>query len=442
MRFQINKIRNSFRQSTLIKDSFWAIFGNGLGNGLMLFAGIIIARYLGKDLYGEYGLIKTTMLYIGAFSTLGLMTTSTKYIAIAVKETPWMIKSLAKDAIFITLVCSGSLSLLFIIFAKTIASFLDEPDLTLSFRMLGIIIVFRSLQLTESGILGGLSKYNIIAKYNIISSFIMLVCAILLTYIWGLLGALIALLISQIINTILNSYYIFNYICSLKNQVKTSKKKELMLFSLPVALQAASYNICTWGATVILAKFSTIGQIGLYNAASQWYSIVLIVPSLLVNVILSHLSRTSNNQTLHNNILKKLLICNFICTFLPFITVYVLANWISGFYGPTFIGLPIILKIIVFSTIFSCCSNVYQSEFITKNKTWLTFSIRFIRDAGSLILCYGLIVRFGPDSGALSYSIAWVSADLIYFLLLVTAYYFLIKKKCPLININKIVNSK
>jgi O-antigen/teichoic acid export membrane protein len=49
----IKLIKEKILQSKLFKDSFWAVFGNGFGNALMLFSGIIIARLLGKDLYGE-----------------------------------------------------------------------------------------------------------------------------------------------------------------------------------------------------------------------------------------------------------------------------------------------------------------------------------------------------------------------------------------------------
>jgi len=77
----LKRIKEKCLNSKLFKDSFWAVFGNGLGNGLMLLAGIIIARFLGKDLYGEYGVVKTTMFYIASFATFGLGFTSTKYIA-------------------------------------------------------------------------------------------------------------------------------------------------------------------------------------------------------------------------------------------------------------------------------------------------------------------------------------------------------------------------
>ena len=65
----LTEITHRLRNSQLFKDSFWAVFGNGLGNFLLLMAGILIARLLGKDVYGEYGMVKTTMFHMAAFST-------------------------------------------------------------------------------------------------------------------------------------------------------------------------------------------------------------------------------------------------------------------------------------------------------------------------------------------------------------------------------------
>ncbi len=56
----IQKLKTQIINSQLAKDSFWAIFGNVVGKGLSMIAMIIIARILGKNDYGEYG-----MGYIG-----------------------------------------------------------------------------------------------------------------------------------------------------------------------------------------------------------------------------------------------------------------------------------------------------------------------------------------------------------------------------------------
>ena len=50
-------LKNRILNSKLMMDSFWSLFGNVIGKSLALAAGIIVARYLGKDIYGEYGII-------------------------------------------------------------------------------------------------------------------------------------------------------------------------------------------------------------------------------------------------------------------------------------------------------------------------------------------------------------------------------------------------
>ena len=74
-------IKDKVLNNSLYKNSFWAVFGNGIGNFLLLLSGIFIARELGKDLYGEYGFVKTTMFTMATFATLAIGNTSTKFIA-------------------------------------------------------------------------------------------------------------------------------------------------------------------------------------------------------------------------------------------------------------------------------------------------------------------------------------------------------------------------
>ena len=74
-------LKNRAIQSRLLNDSFWVLFGNSLGKGLALAAGIVVARLLGKEIFGEYGMIRNTLVSIAIFSTFGLGFTATKYIS-------------------------------------------------------------------------------------------------------------------------------------------------------------------------------------------------------------------------------------------------------------------------------------------------------------------------------------------------------------------------
>ena len=417
------------KSSKLFQDSVSAILGNGLGNAFLLIAGIIIARFLGRDLYGEYGLVKTTMLYIGVFASFGLGTTATKFIASAVNDAHCYLNSLIRDILFITLGFSSLLALLLLLFATHIAEFLEDPNLTTPLRFLGPIIISASINKAQYGILGGFKKYKTIASNNVISSFLMLVLACFATYYYGLWGSLSALLISQVINAVLNFFSLQRIRNTLLNQQRKTNYSTLIKFSFPIALQDFSYTLTNWGGSLIIVKFSSMGQLGIFTASSQWQSIVLMIPSLLVNVILSHLSSAANDDRRQISLIKRLLSVNFLCTFIPFIIVYFAAPYVIRLYGISFSGMTDILRILVFSSIFMCCSNVFNSALISRGKNWILFSSRIFRDMLLLGLTYYLIQALGRDTGAMDYAIASVITSIIYFLIVGTLTFHSIRVK-------------
>ena len=63
---------NTIKINKLVKDSFWAIFGTAIGKGSVFFAGIFIARFLGKISYGEYAMLKNTFISISLITLFGL----------------------------------------------------------------------------------------------------------------------------------------------------------------------------------------------------------------------------------------------------------------------------------------------------------------------------------------------------------------------------------
>lgn len=420
----INKIRVTLLNSKLFRDSFWAVFGNGIGNALMLFSGIIIARLLGKELYGEYGIVKTTMFYIASFATLGLGVTSTKYIASLISENSIHVGNIIRDSISITLIFSGLIAFILFISASSLADFLNESSLVIAFKALAIVIIFKAITTTQIGILAGFKNFKTIAINSLLSGFVMLLLCIPLTYKFGLKGSLATLLISQIFNSLINFFSIRKKSKDIPLIKNVSYKKELICFSFPVALQESSFTICNWAAIMMLTKISSIGEVGLYTASAQWNSIITMIPGLLINVVLSYLSGSVNQKHLHEKTLKLMLCVNFITTIIPFIIVYFLANFIASFYGDSFSEMPSVLRVLTFSTILEACASVYKSELLALGKTWLLFSIRFVRDFVLVVSVFVLLNYTDGKNGAIMYSWAVVIMSVIFLLTLFIVYKF------------------
>lgn len=412
----------NIKRSQLFKDSFWAVFGNGTANALMLIAGIFIARFLGKDIYGEYGFVKTTMFQIAAFSTFGLGYTSTKFIAQYVVENPSNLRSITKSALLISCIASIILSLALFFTAKWVAVFVGHPQMEQPIKYLGVIVVTRALSTVCSGLISGFKKFYKQGINNIISGVVLLFLAPFLTYKYGLTGSLISLLISQLVLSLLHLILIYQIYIKLPPAQNEHFTAKLLNFSIPVAMQELTYAITSWAIPIIITKYSSLGELGIYSVAAQWNAIILFIPSLLSSVVLSYLS-TEISKGDNSKMFNKLLLVNFFCVLLPFFIVAICSKWISSLYGPSFSGLHNVITILVFSTVFSVLSQVFQSDMISRGLNWQLFIFRAIRDICLLFATYIMLKMTSGVNAAVNFAILSVIGSILYLLSFVIVRY-------------------
>ena len=416
----INKLKAYISNENLFKDSFWALTGSVASRGLGLFAAIIIARILGKDVYGEFGIIRNTLLSVAIFSTFGLGYTATKFISEYKKEKKEHIKSINKYINKITLVTSLIMAFILFISSDFISStLLNASHLASSLKIVSFWVVFNALTTTQIGVLAGFNEFKRMAKINTIVGVFTFFLSVVFTFYFLLKGALIALLISQILNWYLN----FRLVSELTNQFPSIEKyKEqifinIIKFSAPVALQEALYSITSWCNYLLLIKYTTYGEMGLYSAANQWSGVILFIPGILRNVILSHMSNSGDDIHRYNRILHKMLKINFFSTIIPVLIIFIFSNIITSFYGDNFDGLNAILNISIFSTIFISLSNVYVQAYMSKGYNWPMFWMKFFYQLGIIFIFYILLYVNENKNGAiyLSLSTLLLSALFLFF---------------------------
>lgn len=401
------------KNSILFKDSFWAVAGNGFGNVLLLFAGILIARFLGKDVYGIYGIAKSTMFQVACFSTFGLGYSSTKFIAQYATSDTSKLKSIAICAIKITIIFSLIIGILTFCFSGLFATYVNNPDMKNVFRFISVLIVFRSLSTVCAGILAGFKLFKRLAINNIVSGFVMVIISVPLAYHLQLGGAMVALAISQIVLSILNITSVSKIIKSLHEQSDESSTYSLLKFSLPVAIQELSYSIFIWSSNLIMAKYASLGEVGIYSACSQWNAVVLMIPNLLYNVVLSYLSGTSVNKE-HSKLLYRMIVINFICALIPFIIIVILSPIIVSFYGTSFLGMQKVLNILILSTVFYSCANVFYSDLLSINKGWVLCITKTARDVITIIALYVTLTNTNGINAAINYAIINVLSAILF----------------------------
>lgn len=401
------------KKSQIFADSIWALLGSTIGKGLALVAGIIVARLMGSDTFGEYGLIRNTLTYIAIVSTFGLGFSATKYVAEYITTRPEQTKALARLIVQITLITSCVLAILQAIFAKQLASFIAAPHLEHIIRIYSPLIVLNALTTTQIAILSGLKRFKTTAKINSIGGISMFLFSYVGTYFWGLSGALGALLASFLIQMVIShreiGHTMAKYHTAERHNIAKGEIGSILRFSLPIALQDSLYAITHWLSAYIIIAIANYHEVGLITAAATWQSIVIFIPAMLKNVMFSYLSSADDHQRL----VRKFLLVSLCSTTIPVAIIALLSNYIEAYYGLSFDGLNMVIVVMCVAAIFISLGEVYSFELLSTGHSWMVFISRIIRDVLTLCCSYVILLRIDNDY-ALVYALIALVAHIIY----------------------------
>jgi len=421
---KVSSILARLSASSLFKDSFWSLVGNIIGRGLALVAGIIVARFLGKDVYGEYGIVRNTIMSIGVFSSFGLGYTATKFIAEYKINKPEYIRMFLRYALRITFAICGFMALALFASADYVAEvMLSAPHLAFALRILAVLIIFNGLTTTQIGVLSGFGQFKVLAKINSLIGVTTFILTAGLTYMYGLNGALISLLVSQVFNWYLN-YRAVSANVPADNSIHSNDPKllsEILRFSTPVAMQEALYSITTMLSSIMVVKFGSYGDLGMFTAAMQWNAIILFIPGILRNVVLAHLAGANKDEKQHSKIMRDTILINLSVTSVCALVVFIFSKFINSLYGVSFDGLNSLIVVAVLTTIFLSVSNVYSQAFMSKGMNWSMFFIRCFRDLGKLALFIAFVYHT-TFSGAASMIYSSLLFSLVTLIIMIIMY--------------------
>lgn len=415
----VSTLINRLKSSQLFKDSFWALAGSTIGKGLSLIAGIAVARFLGSEIYGEYGTIKNTLVYIAIVSTFGFGYSATKFVTEYINSRKYQVHDLVKKIQSITLLFSCILAIILIIFAKEIAIVINAPHLSSTLRWSSILVILNAYTTTQTSILSGFKSFKKLSKINAVTGVTTLITSVIFTLMWELNGAILSLTIAYIVQIYISYKEIRRQLNVYKALDRCPHKeiKRMLRFSIPIALQESLYTIIHWATLYLLIKYSNYSEVGLSSAASLWSSVVIFIPAALKNVMFSHLSSSNN----HHSLVNKLLLINLLSAAIPSIILICLSGFIAYLYGDTFIALPKILNVCLISSIFISVSEVYCYEFISIGKPWIVFIARLIRDSSIVLFCYIILQQISKDQ-AFYMSCISLCCHVVFYILLAIAY--------------------
>jgi O-antigen/teichoic acid export membrane protein len=328
----------------LARGAFWSLAGTAISRALGLCASIIVARILGKSIFGELGMIQSTVGMFGAFAGFGLGVTATKHVAeLRVKDPARAGRIIGLSNLF-SWISGGVLTVLLILMGPWLAEHtLAARHLGPRLRIASWLLLLGAVNGTQTGTLSGFEAFKQIAKINFWSG--LAAFPLTLAGVWwgGLDGALWALVASQVLSCSLN-------FLELRRQAVVHRvilgfagwREEvgvLWRFSLPALFAGAMAIPINWACGALLVnQQGGYAEMGVFNAANQWFNALLFLPSMVGQAVLPVVADLlSNDDTRRSGrVLAILIKVNGLAMLVPILAGCLLSPLIMASYGPGF----------------------------------------------------------------------------------------------------------
>ena len=382
-------------------------------------AKIVIARFLGREIYGGVSLGITVMSVISVFTLLGLNTGVARYLPRY--DTLERRRGVILSAFQIVVPLSIAVSIIIFVFAEWIATVLfNDPEITPILRIFALIIPLTSVvRLTISSIQG--MKHTVAKVYikNLslpIGRFVAVGVAIYLG-IYGL-GVAGAYAFSYVLATTLSVWYLYRSTPLFDHDVvPVGIHREILVFSLPLLVSAASWLIFSDLDTFMLGYYSQTGDVGVYNTVYPLAELLTIALSSIGFVATPMFSELHAGEEfgLLSNVYEILTKWVFLATF-PVLAVFVLfpQTIIRVTFGAEYVvGAA---SLVVLSTAFfsHAVAGPNSNALTAIGKTRLIMYDNAVVAVVNFVLNIVLIPRYSVLGAAVATAVAYVMLNVIY----------------------------
>lgn len=407
-------LRDSDIAKRMMSGAFWSFTGTALGKFFVFLTGILCARILGKEQFGELGMVRSTIGMFIIVGAGGIGVTATRFISLYRRDQQAHAASIYKLSTSFASLLGILTTLALLCSAGFLANdILESSELTFPLTI-GCVVLFLSiLNSSENGTLAGFEDFKSIAVNTLIGSIVESLGMIIGAYFYQIEGAIAGFGLGVL------ALYLANKLSAIKNLRKsgisskgqTIFKKDWKLiyqYSIPATLSALSVTPVFWLIRSMLVRANDYGELGIFEAADQWKVILLFVPGAICQIVLPIMSSITDSRTFRRTLLGNFALIGGIATVLA-LASWILAPIIMPLYGKTFTDLTPLVFLAI-STIPTALAQILEMTLYSRDKTWTCFGFNIIWGVATVGLSY---VFLRNSQGASCIALAILLAYLI-----------------------------
>ena len=413
--FLYQKLMSSDVGHRMAVGAFWSFTGTALAKFLVLVAGIFCARILGKQGYGEFGMVRSTISLFVTIGFAGLGLTATKYISEYRKTAKERIGSIVYLTNGFALFMGILITAIILLISPYLAcDILDAPHLIDDLRVGALLLFVTVINGAQVGVLSGFENFKAIALNTLCGSIAECSFMLLGAWFYGVFGAILGYGVGFVV------LYTFNRISinrlldieGISVSRRNFNKTDLSLlykFSLPAALSSMMVVPTYWIVRSMLVRHNGFEELAVYEAADHWKIIILFIPSAISQVVLPILSSSlGEGKNKFWKILKLNILLNAGVATVLALLVGCCSALIMGLYGNGYED-TCTLIILAISTIFNSIATVVGLSISSRAKMWTGATFNFLWAMMVIVGSYCFIsLNLGATGVALAILLAYM----------------------------------
>jgi len=398
----------------LVRGMFWSVAGVVIARGLGVISSIVVARWIGRTAYGELGILQSTVTMFQVFGGLAIGVTATKHVAEFRQADRHRAGRIIGICYLVALLAGTLLAVGLVVAAPWLATrTLAAPQIAPLLRIGALLLFLGALGSAQSGALAGFEAFKDIARVSFWSGILSFPVTLVGVFWQGLTGVVWALVATMAITCGLNEFVVRRVTqengCRIRFRHAFSEGHMLWRFTLPSILGGAMVAPVTWGCNAILVnRPGGYAEMGIYNAANQWYGAILFLPGVLSQVLLPVLSERLGQKDLGQSgrLLRISALINAVVV-APFVILgSVLSAHIMRSYGNGFGGGWATLVVVLLTAGLLAIQTPVGQVIAASGRMWMGFGLNLCWGAVVLLSTWSM-VRWGALGLALSRLIAY-----------------------------------
>lgn len=363
----------------------WSVAGAILSSGITLVTMIFVARLLGKETYGQFVVVQSTLGMVGVFAGFGVGTAAIRYVAeLRSRDERRLahILALTERAVFaFGLIATVALALISEVIASVV---LNSPELSTTLLIAASSVFFSALDGYQKSVLIGLEAMRAFATGTVLGAALSVPVMLVSAEMYGLNGVAAAMVVNAIIQAGISRFQMAGQLrcLAIKREPRgcMSEWQVLRDFAMPALLIGLLVVPTHWVCYALLANTPNgYAEIAVLGVAMQWFNVILFLPSVAGRVVLPILTAqvADKNHVDAKRLLLLAIGANGVVTVPVAIFAAVFSSWILGFYGAQFQNGSITMVIAVITASLLAVQTPVGNMVVAVSRMWLGAFMNF-----------------------------------------------------------------